>query len=200
MTASRFRSIAAGAAVLFVLIGAGRVALLGVPNRPPIVASVDVERLFNNLDFRAGEVARIEQLAADYDGQLADIRAQIEDYQAELENFEQGGEAWMELSQKAEVAISEYQAIEQFARLKIEAERAKTIKTVYELIKEEIAAFSQEQSPKIDYVFVDDTISDFGPSGAEEMQRQIASRRLLYTADAFDITDAMLARMNGTGG
>ena len=96
--------------------------LLGVPNRPPIVATVDVERLFNSLDFRAGEVARIEQLAADYDGQLADIDPD-RGLQGGAGNFEQGGEAWMELSQKAEVAISEYQAIEQFARLKIEAER-----------------------------------------------------------------------------
>ena len=200
MTASRLRSIAVGSALLLVLLGAGRVAFFGIPNRPPIVASVDVERLFNNLDFREAEVQRIEALAKTYDSQLEDIRTQIEDYQAELENFEQGGEAWLELSKKAEDSISEYQAIEQFARFKIEAERAKTIKNVYERIKEEIATFCQEQSPAIDYVFVDDTISEFGPSGAEEMQRQIASRRLLYTADAFDITDVMLERMNGSGG
>ncbi len=200
MTASRLRSFAAGAAVLLVLLGAGRVVFLGVPTRPPIVASVDIERLFNNLDFRTTEIERIETMAAGFDQQLEEIRAQIEDYQAELENFEQGGEAWVELSRKAEAAISEYQAIEQFGRLKIEAERAKTIKSVYEQIRTEVAAFCQEQSPAIDYVFVDDTIADFVPTSAENMQKQIAGRRLLYTAEAFDITDAMLARMNGTGG
>ena len=200
MTPPRLRSIALGAAILAVLLGAGRVALMGVPTRPPIVASLNIERLFNNLDFRTQEVKRIEAVAADFDKQLEDIRAQIEDYQSELENFEQGGEAWVELSKKAEEAVSEYQAIEQYGRLKVEAERAKTIRTVYERIKAEVAEFCEAQSPVIDYVFVDDTIGELSPSTAENMQKQIAGRRLLYTADAFDITDAMLARMNGTGG
>ena len=202
MNASRLGILVAGTAAIALLAGAAGV-MFAVPTSPPIVATVDLERLFNNLDVQKTEGERVDAVAVKYDGELDQLRGRIENLQAELENFEQGGEAWLKTSRDAESAISEYQAIEQFARLKVEAERAKSMRTVYERIRAEVEAFAKAQTPPIDMVIIDDTVPQLEPSTAEAMQKQISARRMIYSSDAFDITDLLLAHMNaatGSGG
>lgn len=202
MNASRLRILVAGTAAIALLAGAAGV-MFAVPTSPPIVATVDLERLFNNLDVQKTEGERVDAVAVKYDAELDQLRGRIENLQAELENFEQGGEAWLKTSRDAEAAISEYQAIEQFARLKVEAERAKSMRTVYERIRSEVEAFAKAQTPPIDMVIIDDTVPQLEPSTAEAMQKQISARRMIYSSDAFDVTDILLARMNaatGSGG
>ena len=49
-------------------------------------------------------------------------------------------------------------------------------------------------------VLVDDTIPELEPSTADLMQKQISARRMIYANQSFDITDIILARMNGKAG
>ena len=189
-----------GLAAVTILAGAARLVLAGVPNRAPIVATIDIERLFGGLDVLKAEEARVDEVAAGFDQQLDTIRSEIEELQAELENFEQGGEAWLGISARVETSISEYRAIEQFAQLKVEAERSKAMRNVYEAMKSEIADFAAAQDPPIDYVLIDDTIPELEPSTADAMQKQISARRMIYATQSFDITDIMLTRMNGKSG
>jgi Skp family chaperone for outer membrane proteins len=199
MKRSTIRFSLAGIATFMVLAGASRL-MFAPPTSPPLVATIDLERLFNGLDIQKTEGARVDAVAVKYDTQLDGLRGQIENLQAELENFEQGGEAWLKTSRDAEAAISEYQAIEQFARLKVEAERAKSMRNVYERIKSEIETFAKAQTPPLDLVLIDDTIPVLEPSTAEAMQKQISARRMIYASRAFDITDILLERINASGG
>jgi Skp family chaperone for outer membrane proteins len=199
MKRSTIRFSLAGIATFMVLAGASRL-MFAPPTSPPLVATIDLERLFNGLDIQKTEGARVDAVAVKYDTQLDGLRGQIENLQAELENFEQGGEAWLKTSRDAEAAISEYQAIEQFARLKVEAERAKSMRNVYERIKSEIETFAKAQTPPLDLVLIDDTIPVLEPSTAEAMQKQISARRMIYASSAFDITDILLERINASGG
>jgi Skp family chaperone for outer membrane proteins len=199
MKRSTIRFSLAGIATFMVLAGASRL-MFAPPTSPPLVATIDLERLFNGLDIQKTEGARVDAVAVKYDTQLDGLRGQIENLQAELENFEQGGEAWLKTSRDAEAAIGEYQAIEQFARLKVEAERAKSMRNVYERIKSEIETFAKAQTPPLDLVLIDDTIPVLEPSTAEAMQKQISARRMIYASSAFDITDILLERINASGG
>lgn len=189
-----------GLASLAVLAGSARAILAGVPTRAPIVATLDLQRTFNSVDLLKAEEARVEKVGAGFDAQLDELRGRIESLQADLENFEQGGDDWMRMNREVESTISEYRAIEQYARLKIEAERSKTMRTVYETIKSEAASFAKAQNPPIDYILMDDTIPSLEPSTAEAMQKQISGRRMIYSTSEFDITDALIARINGSGG
>ena len=110
------------------------------------------------------------------------------------------GQAWLQINQNVEETISDFRAIEQFSKLKFEAERSKAMRTVYEAIKAEMAEFCSSQDPPIDYVLVDDTIPELEPSTADLMQKQISARRMIYANRAFDITDIILTRMNGKSG
>jgi Skp family chaperone for outer membrane proteins len=188
-----------GIASLAMLAGAART-ILDLPTRPPIVATVDLERLFNNLDVRQAGEDRVSEIGSRFDTQLEELRGRIESLQADLENFEQGGEDWLRINDTVQSTISEYRAIEQYAQLKIEAERSKAMKGVYETIKNEIASFAAAQTPPIDFVLIDDTIPELEPSTADAMLKQISARRMVYATSQFDITDAVLARMNGRGG
>jgi Skp family chaperone for outer membrane proteins len=199
MKRSTIRFSLVGIATFMVLAGASRL-MFAPPTSPPLVATIDLERLFNGLDIQKTEGARVDAVAVKYDTQLDGLRGQIENLQAELENFEQGGEAWLKTSRDAEAAIGEYQAIEQFARLKVEAERAKSMRNVYERIKSEIETFAKAQTPPLDLVLIDDTIPVLEPSTAEAMQKQISARRMIYASSAFDITDILLERINASGG
>ena len=171
-----------------------------IPTRPPIVATVDLEQLFNGLAEQEAEGNRLDTIAKEYDQHIEELRSEVENFQAELENFEEGGEAWLMTSRKAEEAISEFKAYEQFSRLKIEAERSKSMREIYAKIKEEIAVFSAEQAPPIDMVLIDDSIPEFEPSDTAGTQRQISARRLLYANSSFNITEQVLARMNAASG
>ena len=188
-----------GIASLAMLAGAART-ILGLPTRPPIVATVDLERLFNNLDLRQAGEDRVAALGGQFDKQLEELRGRIESLQADLENFEQGGEDWLRINDTVQSTISEYRAIEQYAQLKIEAERSKAMKGVYETIKTEITSFAAAQTPPIDFVLIDDTVPELEHSTADAMLKQISARRMVYATKQFDITDAVLARMNGRGG
>lgn len=171
-----------------------------VPSSPPIVATVDLERLFNGLTQQEAEAKRLDAIAGEFDQKINELRAEVENLQAELENFEEGGEAWIMTSRKAEAAVSEYKAYDQYARLKIEAERSKSMRNLYTKIKDEVASFAIEQSPQIDMVLIDDSIPEFEPSDTAGTQQQISARRLLYVKNSFDITDEVLARMNMASG
>lgn len=171
-----------------------------VPSRPPIVATVDLERLFNGLTQQEAEAKRLDAIAGEFDQHINELRGEVENLQAELENFEEGGEAWIMTSRKAEAAVSEYKAYDQYARLKIEAERSKSMRNLYSKIKEEVASFAAEQSPQIDMILIDDSIPEFEPSDTAGTQQQISARRLLYVKNSFDITDEVLARMNVASG
>lgn len=193
-----FLAIPAAVAVA-VIAGATSIAM-NVPSRPPIVATVDLEQLFNGLDNQEAETARMEKIAKEFETKIEDLRAEVEDLQAELENFEEGGDAWIATSRQVQNAISEYRAYEQYARIKVEAERAKSMRNLYARIKTAVKDFSSEQTPPIDMVIIDDSIPNFEPADMAGTQRQISARRVLYANSTFDITEALLARMNTSSG
>ena len=57
--------LAIPAAVAVALIAGATSIALSVPSRPPIVATVDLEQLFNGLENQDAETARIDKIAKD---------------------------------------------------------------------------------------------------------------------------------------
>ena len=188
------------AAIAFAMIAGATAIAFKAPSRAPIVATVDLEKIFNGLAAQDQEAARIAKVAENFEAEIENLRAEVENLQAELENFEEGGDGWITTSRKVETAVSEYLAYEQYARVKIEAERSKSMRSLYAGIKEAVAAFSAEQSPPIDMVLIDDSIPEFEPADMAGTQKQISARRMLYVNNGFDITEAILAKMNASTG
>ena len=132
MNASLPRFGRTAAAALALLVGGALLALAAfAPQRPAVVASVDLERVFNSIDLQAKTEARLKAVAVDLDAQRKKLRDGIEELQAELESFQPGSTAQLEVATRIEEAIAEFRAFEGFARAKAEAEQAKAMRQIY---------------------------------------------------------------------
>lgn len=189
------RSGRTAATALALLIGGALFAFAAFsPQRPAVVASVDLERVFNSIDLQAKTEARLKAVAADLDEQRNRLRDGIEELQAELESFQPGSTAQLEVATRVEEAIAEFRAFEGFARAKAEAEQAKAMRQIYMSIREAAAGLAKERG--WDYVMVDDSIPTIEPTDAQRMLQQISSRRFLFANPSFDVTDDLIAKLN----
>ncbi|MFM1890745.1 MAG: hypothetical protein RLZZ565_1502 [Planctomycetota bacterium] len=192
-TLPRFGRTAATA--LAMLVAGSLLALAAfAPQRPAVVASVDLERVFNSIDLQAKTEARLKAVAADLDAQRKTLRDGIEELNAELESFQPGSAAQLEVATRIEEAIAEFRAFEGFARAKAEAEQAKSMRQIYMTIREAAMDLAKERG--WDYVMVDDSIPTIEPTDSQRMLQQISSRRFLYANPSFDVTDDLIAKLN----
>ncbi|MEY3024696.1 MAG: hypothetical protein RJA16_1522, partial [Planctomycetota bacterium] len=105
-TLPRFGRTAATA--LAMLVAGSLLALAAfAPQRPAVVASVDLERVFNSIDLQAKTETRLKAVAADLDAQRKTLRDGIEELNAELESFQPGSAAQLEVATRIEEAIAE---------------------------------------------------------------------------------------------
>ncbi|MGA1401123.1 MAG: OmpH family outer membrane protein [Phycisphaerales bacterium] len=195
MNASLPRFGRTAATAMALLVGGSLLALAAfAPQRPAVVASVDLERVFNSIDLQAKTEARLQTVAADLDAQRKVLRDGIEELNAELETFQPGSAAQLEVATRIEEAISEFRAFEGFARAKAEAEQAKSMRQIYMTIREAAMELAKERG--WDYVMVDDSIPTIEPTDSQRMLQQISSRRFLYANPSFDVTDDLIAKLN----
>jgi len=182
-------------ALLAAVLCAGLAAFAALaPNRPAVVATVDLERVFNSVDLQTRTEIRLQAMYEELGARRDELRLEIEDLQAELESFQPGSDAQIEVAGRVEEAIAEFRAWEGFAAIKLEAEQSKAMRDIYLSIRDAAAELARERG--WDYVLVDDTVPTIQPGGAEQMQQQIGSRRFLYANGAFDVTDELVARLN----
>ena len=195
MNASLPRFGRTAAAALALLVGGALLAFAAfAPQRPAVVASVDLERVFNSIDLQAKTEARLKAVAVDLDAQRKRLRDGIEELQAELESFKPGSTAQLEVATRIEEAIAEFRAFEGFARAKAEAEQAKAMRQIYMSIRDAAMELAKERG--WDYVMVDDSIPTIEPTDSQRMLQQISSRRFLYANPSFDVTNDLIAKLN----
>ncbi len=177
------------------LLGAALLAFAALaPQRPAVVATVDLERVFNTIDLQARTEAKLKAISADLESRRNTMRNGIEELQEELESFQPGSPAQLEVAKRIEEAIAEFRAFEAFGRMKVEAEQAKAMREIYLQIRTAAAELSKERG--WDYVMVDDSIPTIEPTDAARMLQQISSRRFLYANGSFDVTDEVVAKLN----
>lgn len=177
-----------------VLVGALAALAAISPSRPAVVASVDLERVFNTIDLQKQTETRLEAVRKDLEDRREKLRTGIEDLQAELDSFQPGSAAQQEVAVRVEEAIAEFRAVENFARLKLEAEQAKAMREIYLTIRTAAGELAAQRG--WDYVMIDDTVPAIDPSDANRMLQQISSRRLLFANPSFDVTQELIDHLN----
>ena len=187
-TTMRNTTIALGIAVAVL------VAATAFPDRPSRVASVDVERIFTALDEQKSIEAAIKTLGEKMVGEKDRMSRELQDLNAELESYKPGTPPYNDTLKKVEGAIGTMCAQDQFGQLKVEAERASGMRSLYIKVREAAAAVAKEG--KIDYVIINDSIPPIEPAGFTATRQQLAMRRILFADNELDITDAVIARAN----
>ncbi len=180
----------------------GMVALVGFrspASRPPVpslatVATVDLERLFSNLDEKGAADIRLQALADDLQKESEAQSRDIELLEQNLDLFPAGSEKYQEATEKFLEATVKLQSLVEFGRRKIDFQKGVTLKRLYTSIKEETRLLAEREGYAV--VVVDDSIVDLQSSTEADMIRQISARRMLYASPRVDITDALIMQMN----
>jgi hypothetical protein len=127
-------------------------------------------------------------------GEKDRMSRELQDLNAELESYKPGTPPYNDTLKKVEGAIGTMSAQDQFGQLKVEAERASGMRSLYIKVREAAAAVAKEG--KIDYVIINDSIPPIEPAGFTATRQQLAMRRILFADNELDITDAVIARAN----
>ena len=167
------------------------------PIKPAVVAVVDLEKVFNNLDSRKVEEDKILAMREDMIGQAEEMRDELELLTAELESLEAGSATMIEMNDRAISISGKLRAFETYGKLLIERDQAATLRKTYDRIREEAGTLSKSKG--IDLVLLNDSIPVVDLTDAAGTLQQISARRILWANTTLDITDELLAQMNGNG-
>lgn len=166
-----------------------------VPTRPATVGIVNLESVFNQSHLWANRQADLKDLETQLDTELTARRDKVKELEDELTSFVPGSASAVKLQAEVNTAVSEFTAFKQWATLRLEAARAKSLRATYEEIQKSAKAFAQKYG--IDIVLVDDSIPGMTPGSSANTVQQISARRVLFATEEFDISDDLLAELNG---
>ena len=166
------------------------------PMKPAVVAVVDLEMVFNNLDSRKAEEEKIIAMRNDMLEQAEGMREELELLNAELESLEAGSATMIEMNDRAISISGRLRAFETYGKLLIEREQAATLRSTYDMIREEAGKLSKAKG--IDLVLLNDSIPVVDLTDAAGTLQQISARRILWANTTLDISEELLAQMNAS--
>jgi Skp family chaperone for outer membrane proteins len=162
---------------------------------PAVLATVNLEQAFEGLQEKDQADAELTAMAEELKIQGDELADAIDVLQEEMDAYAVGSEQHQKTMGRWQLMTLEYQAFVEFSRRKIDIRRALTLKRLYQSIKQATQIMAEENG--YDIVFVDDSIAEIPNGNETEVRRQISARRMLYTSPQIDITDELIARMNG---
>ena len=180
----------------------GMVALVGFrspASRPPVpglvtVATVDLERVFSNLDEKDAADISLQDFADDLQKKSEVQSRAIELLEQNLDLFPAGGEKFQEATRQFLEATVKLRSFVEFSRGKIDFRKGATLNRLYTSITEAARLLAEREGYAV--VLVDDSIVDLQSGTEADMIRQISARRMLYASPRVDITDALIIQMN----
>ncbi len=163
--------------------------------QPTVVATVDLETVFNQLKEREARHSALQAQAQALVDKNDGLQAEIEQLQLDLEDYARGSDKFLEIEDQLLRKTFEFQAQVTFAKRITQLRNAESIKEIYLNIKKAAANLARERG--IDLVFVDDTKVEIQDGDEQQINQQISARRMLYVNPAIDITQDLIAVMNG---
>ncbi|MCA9284996.1 MAG: OmpH family outer membrane protein [Phycisphaerales bacterium] len=201
-TTSRSRRLGASspatmlASAGLLLLGAAALLLAAtMPTKPAVMASLDLERVYNSLNRQAAADAELQAMADEMQKGIEVKRVALDELKADLDSFQPGSADHKRLLGEIEFEALRFNALVEFNRQKIEARRAELIRRIYGEIKESVKTLAEQNG--IDAVYLDDSLPPIEPADPKGTMQQISARRMLYSSQSLDITDALISFMNG---
>ncbi len=161
---------------------------------PSVIATVNLERVFQNLDEKGAADIELQEIADDLEAEGRTMKQAIDLSEQDLDLFAPGSPKYQEALEEWTLGTLRYKSFIEFGRRKIDWQKANTLKRIYQSIKTSAGALAEASG--YDMIFVDDSIAQMQPGSEAEMTRQISARRMLYTSPGIDVTDELVTRMN----
>lgn len=164
------------------------------PPPPSAVATVNLERVFNEIKQRADAEIVLERAARQYQEQAEEIRSEAELLKQDLELLVAGTKQYDDAEKKWTQAVLDYSAMIEFSKAKLDAMRAEARKKIYQQILDQTQPFAAHYG--IDYIITDDSLIKLEGNTDMQVVQQLALRRLLYANSALDVTEELVAWIN----
>ena len=161
---------------------------------PTAIATFDLEKTFASLEEKKAGAEALTAMAAELTKTNEAMTSRLKAMEQELEDLQAGTPKHKELMQKLVEATHEYKAQIDFSNMKLDIERARMMKKVYNSIRKAAERLALERGYSV--VFVDDSIAPIPPGTEQDMNRQISARRMVYTSPEVDITNDLISLMN----
>jgi Skp family chaperone for outer membrane proteins len=191
---SRILWLAAGVTIAsMVLTPVVIIARPAVPTQPTVVATVNLEVIFNNLPQKKAADDELTAFAGELQQQQDKTRAEIDRLAEELGGLAPGTAAYQDKSRQWHRKSFEFQAQIEHNRLKLDNRKGMTLRNLYLAIKAEAKALSDEQG--IDIVMLDDAVVDVELGSEADVSRQISARRTLHCNPEIDVTQELIERL-----
>ena len=162
--------------------------------RPAVVATVNLEKVFNTINLQAVREAELKAMVARMKARETELEQAVKDLEAELDSFQPGSKSAIDAQNKVQAAVGEFRAFGQYSRLKLEAEEAKFMRETYLAIRDAAGRYARQNG--IDIVLLDDSIPEFQSGTADRTVQQISNRHVLFANAELDISDGLIAFMN----
>lgn len=164
------------------------------PQHPAVIACVDLDKAFSQLEQLKDADARRERIKSEMDRKIEDLKGELQGLSEELESFKPGSATYLEAERKAIARSGDLQALQAFSELRREREVAEATREAYLAIRRACGELANEM--KIDVVLIDDSIPPIFAADLQTTRNQINGRRVLYTNPQLDISDLVVERLN----
>ena len=161
---------------------------------PPVVATPDLERVFNEIDHRNQAEVHLEKELKKFQEQAEVLRSEAERLKADLELLVPGTEKYKQAETQWTETVLDYRATVAFIEGKLDVVRAEARADIYEAITTAAAKFADANG--IDFIITDDSRLPLQAGNDIQIVQQLALRRVVYANPAFDITTDLIGWMN----
>lgn len=164
------------------------------PSQAGLVATFDLEKTINTIDEYTAGAAKLLEIADGLQAKADDMRKDAEKIKKDLEDLPKGSAKYNAKIEEYASASSEYMAYVEFCKMKMDAEKGRLLKRIYQSVRKAAEELATEKSYAV--VLVDDSVAQIPPGTLEDLNRQISARRVVYTN--VDVTKEMVDRLNAS--
>ena len=164
------------------------------PSRPAIIASVDLEKVFNDIGLRAEAEIELDQLKQRFQEEADALRKEATRLEQDLDLLVRGTPQYQKAEKEYKQVALDFRALVEFNKAKLGARRAEARKDIFDQIVRAAGSFAGAHG--IDYILADDSRVNLQEGSELQIVQQISLRRVVYADPAFDITDDLIGWIN----
>ncbi len=197
MRTNRFRPSVGSLVVLLLAVAIIAPSYALMPGRQlpnPVVAYVDLEQVFNQIEALNQAQTRVEEAMVPHRQEADRLRQEAERLREDLELYVPGTEKYEKAEKAWTRAVLDYRAMVGFIEAKLDALRAEARADIFREITDSAAKYAENNG--IDYIVTNDATIPLQQGNDIQIVQQLALRRVVYANPALDITTELIAWIN----
>jgi Skp family chaperone for outer membrane proteins len=176
------------------LVAAGVLVLTTSMLEPPVMATVDLERVFNDITARMEAEGHLEAEIKAFQARADELRTEAERLAEDRDMLVPGTEKFDKVQKELMQTALDYRAMVEFVRIKLDNTRAVARRELFDQIITAAAEYADANG--IDFIITNDSALPIQQGTDIQIVQQLALRRIVYARSTFDITDSLIAWMN----